>query len=451
MKDKIPPHNIDAELAIVGSLLLDQSLINATRVSLEAKDFYNPALGIIYKTQMELFEQGKPVDTTTLSGKLKASGKWELCGGASGIIKLTESVVSPSRCLQHVQAVKESAAMRRMILLLARLKEKAFEDCNAVEYLAECRKSITEESNTLTDNKGPTQIDQALIDVLADIERGKPPESLITTGIDNIDQVCGGLWSSLVTVLAGRPGMGKSALMLNIAINVALRGKKVLLFSMEDAIKYLGMRALSKYGKINIGDIRRYNVHADDYGKLTNAGVMLNNMPLWIQDKRGLRARDIYSQSITQKNLKGLDLIIIDHLGEITQRGDQKVSRTEDAAREVADLANDLDVPVLLGVQLNRAVEGRQDLRPRLSDLKWSGAVEEVARMIWFIYRPAYYLQDESNNAELLIGKNNHGSTSMVKLWTQMQHMHVDSWDNDKHGDFPIQKIEKNKPNENIF
>jgi replicative DNA helicase len=292
---------------------------------------------------------------------------------------------------------------------------------------------------------GPQRIDEDLKQIYLEVSEGKEIEGLVPTGIDIVDEITGGLQPGLLTVLGGRPSMGKSAFALNVAMNAALADKKVLYITLEDVRSFTVRRLLARFADIDLQELALNRLGGDRARKcasMIEAVRKLANKPIWIEDGAGLTSVAIRQIAAAHKNLHGLDLVIVDHLGEVADQGESLTAITEAAAKSARDMAKELDIPALLLVQLNRNLENRPDKRPNMADLRQSGAIEQVARAVWFLYRPGYYKAgcEEAPQCNLIVGKATHGKTGMLNLWCNLSRMYFRGWDTMQDGPFTEMK-----------
>jgi replicative DNA helicase len=445
MDARIPPYNLEAENAILGIVLLDnRSLLAIKGESVTADTFYVEANRRIFQAMIDLDLKGEPIDHLTLSNKLEEKGDLQNVGGTIGLGKLTNNVATVKNVAHYATIVKNASARRNMIYTAQQVVAEGFaNDQDTQEFLSKSRSEVTQAANSLINKSaGPKLIDDDLVEIYEEIAEKKTPEGLIKTGLGTIDNVTGGLWPGLMYVIAGRPGMGKSAFILNIGNNVAMRGQKVLYITLEDVRKLVVYRMLARYADIDLDRLMLRNVNSqEEYTRILEAmNKMGNKKPFWVEDASALTSEQIAQIAANHKEIHGLDLLIIDHLGEIGDKGESKTVITTDAARNFRDIGKDLHIPVILASQLNRQVEQRNDKRPMLSDLRQSGEIEACARAVWLLYRDGYYLGEAGNerrDMEVIIAKSNHGRLGMVKHYARLKNMYIRGWDTHTDGLWP--------------
>jgi len=443
---RVPPYDKQAEGACLGAVLLNNDALPIVGGAIsDQSDFYVDAYRRIYNAMLELSRAGSVIDAVTLGNELIKRGDLDKIGGPMIIGELTDSVATVANVEHYAKIVKEQAAVRRMIYAAQEIVARGFGRVeNVSEYLAAARKSVTLAATTGS-MEGPVKIGEELAGLINDLETGKMPPGLVRTGIENVDTLTGGLWPGLLTIVGGRPGMGKSAFVLNMLTNAALDGRHTLYIPTEDARRYVTMRELARFADVDLNDLMMRTVHPDDWRPIMSAANKIHGLPLWVDDTPGLSSERIGQIAALHKQLHGLDLLVVDHLGELTDKGDNQTHSIENAAKGCRDIAKELDIPVVLACQLNREVEHRRDRRPSLHDLRQSGAIEQAARVVWFVYRRGYYKQgcEEDPDMQLIVAKATHGKTGTIRLWSDMTRMYIRSWEIDRDGPFPDEKSGK--------
>jgi replicative DNA helicase len=436
---RVPPYSFEAEQACLGAVLLNEKALVVVKGVVASEDFYVEAHRRIFEAMVDLQQAGEPIDHLTLGNHLKGKGDLQRAGGAIALSKLTDSVSTIANVDNYARIVKQKSVQRSIIYCCQEMVAKGFlaNGDDVDEYVAEVRRSIIDIANRSdVSGRGPTTVDSTMRVLYAELDKKEEDPAVVKTGIDTVDFMTGGLFPGLLTVLAGRPSMGKSTFLLNVATNAALQNKRVLFVSLEDEIRYLSARLLARFARCDLTKIIRREVKGSEFPNLVSAINRLSGQSLWIDDRTGLSSNQIAQVAAMHKDLHGLDLLIVDHLGEIPEKGDSLTAQTERAAKGCRDIAKQLGIPALLGVQLNRDVEKRTNHRPVLSDLRQSGAIEQVARCVWMLYRPGYYSEeDESRQMELIITKANHGKTGSAKMWADMSQMFIRGW---RHEDGPF-------------
>lgn len=440
---RVPPYDREAERAILGAVLLNNYALEKVRASLTAEDFYVEAHRRVYVAMIDMAMRSEPVDHVTLGSELIKRGDMEKIGGPMALDGLTDSVATIANVDHYAEIVRRKAAVRRMIYAAQEVAASGFANSGSEEEYLEGARSSVARAAQFAAGDGPVKIDQDLSELWNELQQAGDPPGLVKTGIDIIDRVTGGLWAGQLYVVAGRPGMGKSAFGVNIATNVALGGKKVLYITMEDVRKFVVRRMLARFADIDLHDLTLRNVRSpEQWKRITDAMTRLNQQhPLWLEDSGGLTSSAVAQIAAAHRAIHGLDLLVVDHLSEYADTGESETSITTRAAQRTRDVAKELSIPVILLAQLNRKVEERPNKRPMLPDLRQSGAIEQVARNVWFLYRPSYYSNDEDaderRDLELIVAKASHGKTGTLRLWVDLSRMYVRSWDAHTDGAWP--------------
>lgn len=425
---KVLPHNIASERAVLGSILINPDKIVTVSEYLKSDDFYSPANRLLFKIMQGLFERGEAIDTLTIKSELEVNGDFEKIGGIPYLVEIVNAVPTSSHAEHYAKIVAKKSQLRSIIGNLSDSIENAYdEDMDIDEIIAKAEQSLIAVSQS--SNKSSFRpIHDVLLENHAKIEERSNNSSQITgieSGFYDFDKLTTGLHEDQLIILAARPAMGKTALALNIAQNVATKsGKAVAVFSLEMGAESLVERMLSAEGTIINHHIRTGNLTVDEWQRLIYAQGQLAEAPIYIDDTAGIKIGDIRARArrLSQET-DSLGLIVIDYLQLI--QGSRSVNRQQEVSeisRQLKIIAKELKVPVIALSQLSRNVEQRQDKRPILSDIRESGSIEQDADIVAFLYRDDYYQQQkegqpESNVTELILAKNRHGSLGTVKLY----------------------------------
>ena len=425
---KVLPHNIASERAVLGSILINPDKIVTVSEYLKSDDFYNPANRLLFKIMQGLFERGEAIDTLTIKSALEVNDNLQKIGGIPYLAEIVNAVPTSSHAEHYAKIVAKKSQLRSIIGNLSDSIENAYdEDMDIDEIIAKAEQSLIAVSQS--SNKSSFRpIHDVLLENHAKIEERSNNSSQITgieSGFYDFDKLTTGLHEDQLIILAARPAMGKTALALNIAQNVATKsGKAVAVFSLEMGAESLVERMLSAEGTIINHHIRTGNLTVDEWQRLIYAQGQLAEAPIYIDDTAGIKIGDIRARArrLSQET-DGLGLIVIDYLQLI--QGSRSVNRQQEVSeisRQLKIVAKELKVPVIALSQLSRNVEQRQDKRPILSDIRESGSIEQDADIVAFLYRDDYYQQQkegqpESNVTELILAKNRHGSLGTVKLY----------------------------------
>ncbi len=426
---RIPPHNLDAERAVLGAVLLEgrETLPRVIEV-LRPTDYYTEAHRSIYATMLRLFDRGEPVDLITLSEELRRTAGLEAVGGPAALALLVEHASIAAHLGAYASIVRDMSVLRELIQTSTQIIGQAFEAKEDVQTLVDDaeRRIFGLAERRLEGSALP--IGKILRNTFEYIERlyeRKEHVTGVATGFEKLDLETSGLQPADFIIIAGRPSMGKTAFCLNIAqhVGIALRGK-VLVLSLEMSAPQLVQRMLCSEAKVDSQGVRTGRLSASDWHRLTAAAGRLSETAIFIDDSPGLTVLEARAKARRMKAEHGLDLLIIDYLQLMRGRASMESRQQEisEISRSLKALAKELTVPVVALSQLSRAVESRatRDFRPQLSDLRESGALEQDADLILFLYRPSLYKEDlppdEANITELIIGKQRNGPVGTVKV-----------------------------------
>jgi replicative DNA helicase len=430
---RVPPHDLDAERAVIGAMLVSETAVAAVAERLAAEDFYSEVHRIIYGAMMRLYSRGDPIDQLTLTNELRSVNEFERIGGRPYVFQIVESVPTAANAGRYADIVRGKALLRAVIDVGSRITEDAFrEPENVSEALDSAEQLIYRVSNrTLRDHLAPvSELAPGTLEMIQRLYEQEGEVTGVETGFEDLDRLTTGFHKSDLIILAARPAMGKTAMALN-AIWHASGEKKlpVAIFSLEMSKEQLVQRLISQTTRIPAQALRSGNVKAEDWPKLVRGVAEVSRAPIWIDDTAGVTLMEIRAKVrrlASQLNVAGeepLSLVVVDYL-QLMIGGDSR-NRQENRQQEIAEisrglkvLARDLDVPVLAIAQLSRAVEARHDKRPLLSDLRDSGAIEQDADVVMFLYRDEYYnpASDDKGIAEVIVGKHRNGPTGKVQL-----------------------------------
>lgn len=422
---RIMPHSIEAEETVIGAMIMDQDAIVTSMEILQSDDFYQRQYGVIFESIIELYEAAVPVDLVTLQDKLLSKDVPPEIAGADFLMKLTVAVPTTANVKYYAEIVSEKAVLRRLI--------KNNDEVNVLCYAGqEDLDSILDTAEKgvfkLMQRRGGddlTPIRQVVMNALDRIElvaKNKGNVTGVPTGFIHLDSKTAGLQPSDLILVAARPSMGKTAFVLNIAQHVAFRqNMAVALFSLEMSKEQLMNRLFALEGSIDAQRIRTGELEADDWERLMESSGVIGKSRLMIDDTPGITIQAMRSKCRRMKLEQGLDLIIVDYLQLMESVGkvESQQQKISDISRSLKGLARELNVPVIALSQLNRSLEKRDDKRPIMSDLRDSGAIEQDADVVMFIYRDEYYNKDSSeakNVAEIIIAKQRNGPVGTVKL-----------------------------------
>lgn len=424
MNERIPPHNIEAEQAVIGAIFLEPDVFSTASERIGPADFYRASHEVIFEAMYKLFEKGEPIDIVTVTTLLANSDKLDIAGGVTYLTDLASSVPTAANIDYYSKIVEEKALLRRLISTATDIVTKTFSREDEVEeVLDEAEKSILEVSSRKNVNAFKP-IKDVLIEVYDNIEQlhhAKDDVTGIPTGYRDLDRMTSGFQRNDLIIIAARPSMGKTAFALNIAQNVAINtDENVAIFSLEMGADQLVSRMLCAEGNIDSQRLRTGKLEQKDWGKLTMAMGSLSHAGIYIDDSPGIRVTDIRSKCRRLKQEHGLGMIIIDYLQLIQGSGHSRDNRQQEVSeisRSLKGLARELEVPLIALSQLSRSVESRQDKRPMMSDLRESGSIEQDADIVGFLYRDDYYdSESEQQNIEIILAKQRNGPTGTVEL-----------------------------------
>ncbi len=420
---RIPPHNIEAEQSVLGAMILEKDVIVTATEILKSTDFYKEAHSEIYEAILDIYNKDEPVDLVTLSEELTQRGTLEAVGDVTYLSDLSTSGILTSNAKYYAKIVEEKALLRRLIKASSEIIEKGYEAEEAESLLDMAEKNIFDISQK-RNREGFSPIKEILLDTIDRIEELYSNKSGITglaSGFTDLDRKTSGLQKSDLILVAARPAMGKTAFSINVCQNAAVRfGASVAIFSLEMSKDQLVQRMLSSESHIEIQNIRNGTLTENEWPKLANAMGPLAESKIFIDDTPGINVMEMRAKCRRLKMEKGLDLIMIDYLQLMSAHGkaDSRQQEISGISRALKILAREMECPVIALSQLSRAPELRADHRPILSDLRESGAIEQDADIVMFLYRDEYYHPDseKQNIGEVIIAKHRNGSTGTIEL-----------------------------------
>ena len=422
----VPPQNIEAEESIISAILIDNDALLDVIEALGQEDFYRTAHQKIYAAITDLFDKAEPVDLVTLANKLKEKGELEAVGGASYLARLVDTVPLAVNARHYAKIVHDKASLRRMIEKANAIIKRCFEERGEAEDVIDFAESAVFEISEQKARQSFYPLSKIILGNIETLEEKQGNHSLVTgvtTGFSQLDTMTSGLQNADLIILAARPSMGKTALALNIARNAAVdAGVPVAVFSLEMSKEQLSLRMLCSEARIDSSRLRGGFFSMEDWHRLTDAAGTLSECPIYIDDSPSLSAMEIRAKARRLKMDKNIGLIIIDYLQLMQGRSsaERRDLEISEISRGLKALAKELDLPVMALSQLNRMLEQRTDKRPRLSDLRESGALEQDADVVAFIYRDEVYNKEEDNpnrgTAEILLSKQRNGPTGDIYL-----------------------------------
>jgi replicative DNA helicase len=436
----VPPHSIESEQACLGAILIDPGYaLNEVMDLLTSDDFYKSSHQIIFKMMVLLNRENQPIDTITLSEKLKEEKVLDQCGGVSYIASLTTAVPTSGNVKYYGRMIKDKSQLRDLMQISSQIYEMATNEQDDVQDIVDYAEKLifsiaeTRKKGKLINIK---DILSRTIEMIESRVKNKGVYTGVPTGFKDLDDMTYGFQRSDLIILAARPSMGKTALALNIATNIAVREKKsVLFFSLEMSAEQLVQRVLSAEARVDSTRLRSGYLENKDWQKLLTGVDKLSHSKIWIEDTPGLSYTDMRAIARRLKAKEGVDFIVVDYLQLISipfgQKQENRQSTVAEISRNLKLLARELDVPVMTLSQLSREVEKRSDKEPVLSDLRESGAIEQDADIVAFIHRPGYYDRENEaikNLAEIIIAKQRNGPVGKVKLTFIDQHTRFEDY-----------------------
>jgi len=423
---RIPPQNREAEQSILGGILLNNESLHSVLEILKASDFYSEAHRRIFSAILDLYDRNEPCDLITLSSILKDKNQLDNAGGMAYLASLVDNVPSSANIVYYARIVKEKSVLRSLIGTATDILNKSYDSGNEVEEVLDSAEQAIFEISQHKIKPAFSPMRDIIKESFKTIEQLYERKASITgvaTGFERIDDITSGLQNSDLIIIAGRPSMGKTALALNIASYAAMDAAvPVAIFSLEMSKEQLALRMLASEAKVDSQRLRKGFLGETDWPKLATAAGRLADALIFIDDTPAITVLEMKAKSRRLKAESGLGLILLDYL-QLMRSGNSRESREQEISeisRSLKALAKELSVPVVALSQLNRKVEDRSDRRPQMADLRESGAIEQDADVIAFIYRDEVYNKSEDNPekgiAEIIIGKQRNGPTGTVKL-----------------------------------
>lgn len=440
--NKIPPHDIDAEESVLSAIFIDNNNILEIIEFLAPEDFYKTAHQKIFRAIIELFSKNEPSDLVTVATKLKEKHELKEIGGAAFLASIADSAPMAVNAVHYAKIIKEKASLRALITSSSSIIEECLKDQGNFEDIVDFAESSIFKITESKKSRSFTSIGQLINMSINTLEKqdGNKGLSGLTSGYNRLDSLTSGLQKSDLIILAARPSMGKTAFALNIARNVAVEERvPVAVFSLEMSKEQLSMRLLTSEARIDSNRFKTGYISQGDVENVTDAADFLNDLPIFIDDTPNISAMEIRAKSRRLKMDKGLGLVVIDYLQLMRApfRSERRDLEIAEISRSLKSLAKELDIPVIALSQLNRMLEQRAEKRPLLSDLRESGALEQDADIVAFIYRDEIYNKEENNpnrgKAEIIVAKNRNGSVgtahmAFIGAYTRFEELAVNSY-----------------------
>ena len=430
---KIPPNDVEAEQAVIGSMLTDRDAVISAIEILKEEDFYREDNKTIYEAILNLYNRSEPIDIITLKAELTSMGMFEKIGGLEYIVGLPEKVPTTANVERYINIVKEKSELRRLIKAANEIIEQGYDPTENIDDIMNSAEKKIFNIMQDKDQKTYSAIKDVLVDAFTELEQLYNQKQHITgvpTGFIDLDYKMAGLHNSDLILIAARPAMGKSAFALNIATNAAVKAKvPAVLFSLEMSKEQMVNRILCSEAMVDSNKVRTGKIDDDDWIKLADTMGDLSEAPIYIDDTPGISINEIRAKCRKLKLERDIGLVVIDYLqlvqGSSKRASGSREQEISEISRSLKILAKEINVPVIALSQLSRAPEQRPDHRPMLSDLRESGAIEQDADIVMFLYRDDYYNEDSEDKglAEVIVAKHRAGSTGTVKLVLSLIHI----------------------------
>lgn len=436
---KIPPHNLDAEMSLLGAILIDEEVLSDVTDKIKSDDFYEKRHQVIFAAMMRLFERHRPIDLLTLSDELEKKDELEMVGSSSFLSELTNYVPTAANASTYAELVAQRAVRRRLIKASGEIAELAYQDDSNTQEILERAEAELFSVSDMSLKQDLVSLEQILtesFDRMEELHRDRGKLRGIRTGWRDLDNLTAGLQRSDLLIIAARPAMGKTTLVTNLAYNVAAKEhQSVLFFSLEMSKEQLVDRMLADASGVDAWNIRTGNLSDDDFEKISTAMGEMAEAPIFIDDTPGLTVLEMRTKARRQAHIQPLGLVIVDYLQLMqgSSRGGEfnRVQEVSEISRGLKLIARELNVPVIALSQLSRSVESRNPQIPMLSDLRESGSIEQDADLVAFIYREAYYNPDteRQNVTDLIIAKHRNGPVGTIELYFHPERLRFMSLD----------------------
>ena len=428
---RVPPHSNDAEQSVLGAVLLDNEALNTMLEILQPDDFYHAGHRTIAETMIELNERLEPIDAVTLCEALRGSAKLDVVGGVEYISRLVDIVPTALNTEYYSKIIKEMSLRRKLIHQAGEIADAAFNERGDIDSFID---SVEQKIFKVSESRiSPSfvKVGDIVRDSIKEVEKNytsKEPITGVASGFSDFDKMTSGLQASDLIILAGRPSMGKTSLALSILRHIGMDSRKACaFFSLEMSKQQIVLRLLCSQAKVSSSKVRSGNLGESDFPRLVDAASELSQAPIYIDDTPALSVLEMRAKARRLHKEQELSMIVVDYL-QLMRGGSRRVERREQEISEISSslkaLAKELNLPVIALSQLNRSVESRQDKRPMMSDLRESGAIEQDADIISFVYRDEVYNPDTPDKgvAEFIIGKHRNGPVGTVRLAFQNEY-----------------------------
>jgi len=422
---KLPPQNVEAEQAVLGSILLDNEVLNQVIEVMDADDFYRGTHRRIFGAMLELYNKNEPSDLITLTDNLSQKKFLDDVGGPAYLSSLVDNIPTAANVLHYARIVREKSILRKTIAAATEIISRGYENEKEVSDLLDFAEAKIFGISEYQIKPSFYPLQEIIKSSFVTIEKLYEKKELITgvpSGFEDLDRLTSGFQSSDIIIIAGRPSMGKTSFALNIAQNAAIeKNIPVAIFSLEMSKEQIGVRMLCSESRIDAHKLRGGFLSESDWPKLTRAAGALSEAPIFVDDTAGISVLEMRAKSRRLRKDQNLGLIVVDYLQLMREKehSDSREQEISQISRSLKSLAKELNIPIIALSQLNRRVEERQDKRPQLADLRESGAIEQDADVIIFIYRDEVYNKDDADKkgkAEIIVGKQRNGPIGKVDL-----------------------------------
>ena len=441
---KLPPHSIEAEQSLLGGLLIDNSALDQVGDTISSKDFYRQDHRLIFIHINDLINSDNPADVVTVAESLEKNSELASIGGISYLGSLAENMPSVANIRGYAKIIRDNSILRNLITVGSEIVEGAFlpKGKDAQQLLDEMEAKLFSIAEAQSNRLGYKDFQKVIADVVRNLEeRGQNPETVtgLSTGFVDLDNLTTGLHGGELVIIAGRPSMGKTALAMNIAESCAVdQNKAVAIFSMEMGSEQIVTRLLGSVAKVDQQKMRTGKMDEDDWAKIADGLGRLNEAPLFIDEGSALNSYELRARArrLDRSTEGGLGLIVVDYIQLMSPlggpQGENRATEISEISRSLKSLAKELNIPVVALSQLNRNVDSRPDKRPQMSDLRESGAIEQDADVIMFIYRQVVYSKDPADEgiAEIIVAKQRNGPIGDVKLTFVGEHTRFENYAN---------------------
>jgi replicative DNA helicase len=418
--EKAPPHSVEVEAGLLGAMLLDNGVIDVVLQYLSKDSFYKTAHKELFQTILELHEKGQSVDLLILKEELKRRGSLEQVGGLDCLMELEQTVIAVANAEYYAQLVRDNSIKRGLIEAGAKIQKEAYDSKEDLDDILDKSERLIFELAQRKFARETTHIADLISETFHILQKGEEGKLTgLSTGFKDLNDLTCGFQHSQLIVVAGRPSMGKTSFALNITEHVGVMEKMpVVFFSLEMSAQQLVQNMLCSWAKLNAHHVRKRGISTDEWTKLTMAASFITDAPIFIDDSPNLTLMEVRAKARRLKAQKGIKMVVVDYLQLLEPpRAENRQQEVSIISRGLKSLAMELEIPVIAVSQLNRAVEAREDRRPRMSDLRESGSIEQDADIVLLLHREGYYdPQKNPRLTEVIIAKQRNGPTDTVKL-----------------------------------